>query len=152
MYGFSIELFEEFWYKFLFKTNISDSNLCILCGKHCETMKHLFSSCEKADSLWSKITYWIKTKIGYDLNLTETDKILGCVFKEHSFWAINFILLSARCYIFRSAKQKRDLYLSNLQNLIKEKFIEQEMLSRVNNTSENFEKRWSLWSQIFTDI
>ena len=38
------------------------------------------------------------------------------------------------------------------KNLIKEKFIEQEMLLRVNNTSEYFEKRWLLWRHIYTDI
>ena len=32
------------------------------------------------------------------------------------------------------------------------KFIEQEMLLRVNNTSEYFEKRWLLWRHIYTDI
>ena len=59
-----------------------------------------------------------------------------------------FHLLSARYYIFTRGKHKNDLHLSNLQKLIKETFIEQEMLSRVNNTLENFEKRLSLWIHI----
>ena len=59
-----------------------------------------------------------------------------------------FHLLSARYHILTRAKHKNDLHISNLQNLIKETFIEQEMLSRVNNTLENFGKGWSLWRHI----
>ena len=82
MYGFSIELFEEFWVlmnfclKLIYQTQTGAD--CV--ENIVRQIIHLFSSCEKADSLWSKITYWIKTKIGYDVNLTETDKILGCIF------------------------------------------------------------------------
>ena len=36
----------------------------------------------------------------------------------------------------------------SVQNTMKQKFFEQEMLSRVNNTNERFEKTWSRWCKI----
>ena len=68
------------------------------------------------------------------------------------FWPVNFVLLITRFYIFKCAKDNKTLSLSQLQKLIKTKYTEQEMLSNINNGIDTFDRRWSLWSDIFAEI
>ena len=138
--------------EFLHKIKQSDSDICRLCGQYCETITHLFVVCNKVNSLWKNLQTWIETKTGSAFNFSDTDKILGCAFIEHSFWPVNFILLITRFYIFKCAKDNKTLSLSQLQKLIKTKYTEQEMLSNINNGINTFDRRWSLWSDIFAEI
>ena len=98
--------------EFLHKIKQSDSDICRLCGQYCETITHLFVVCNKVNSLWKNLQTWIETKTGSAFNFSDTDKILGCAFIEHSFWPVNFVLLITRFYIFKCAKDNKTLSLS----------------------------------------
>ena len=112
------------------KIKMSDSDICQLCGQCCETITHLFVGYNRVGSLWNLQT-WIKTKTGSAFNFSDTGKFFGCASIEHSFWPINFVV--TRFYIFKCAKHDKNLSLSQLQKLIKSEYIEQEMLSYINN-------------------
>ena len=53
-----------------------------------------------------------------------------------------------RYYIFKCAMKGRDLNVYQVQVIAKEKFIEQELLSKINNKSD-FKKKWTLWKDLF---
>ena len=46
------------------------------------------------------------------------------------------------------AYKHQDPNIYYLQNTMKQKFFEQEMLSRVSNTNERFENTWARWCKI----
>ena len=48
--------------------------------------------------------------------------------------------------------KNRDLNVYQIQIIAKEKYLEQELLSKLNNDEKIFEKRWSVWKRIFSEI
>ena len=57
--------------------NISDSNLCLICGNEIETIKHVLIDCNSVVSLWNQIERWIKTILRRTVKLTSIDKNFG---------------------------------------------------------------------------
>ena len=119
--------------KHLCKMKISNNEAFRLCGQDCEIINHLFVDCCRVENLWKQMQSWIKTEMHFDLNLGDTEKILGCAFMEHSFWPLNFILIITRYYIFMCAKYNKEIYFSQLQKLIRSKYTEQKLLYQCTN-------------------
>ena len=63
-------------------------------------MNHLFHRCREVTNLWEKVQQWIQRKIGIDIKLTATLKILGHIVKDEHFWPLNMVLMTTRKYIF----------------------------------------------------
>ena len=135
--------------EYLNKLKISDSNLCGLCGNQSESIMHLFSDCIESNELWINVKNWIKNSISYVLDLNRITKILGYITYDENFWPLNFLLLIVRNYIFTCSRHKRHLNIYNLQMIVKDKYLEQESLSKLNSQHEKFEKRWTVWKNIF---
>ena len=91
-----------------------------------------------------------KSSIRIELN--KADKILGYVQPDSNFWSLNLILSVTRYYIFTCAKATHQLNIYHLQSAIKQKYLEQETLSKLSNKNEFFEKNWSVWKNIFINI
>ena len=79
-------------------------------------------------------------------------KILGCQEPLPYFFPLNFVLLITRYYIFTTARLHHHLNIYNLQQIIKCKYLEQQCLSKINNTNKEFSKKWSHWITLFSDI
>ena len=118
--------------EYLNKLKISNSNLCGLCGNQSESIMHLFSDCIESNELWINVKNWIKNSISYVLNLNRITKILGYITYDENFWPLNFLLLIVRNYIFTCSRHKRHLNIYNLQMIVKDKYLEQESLSKLN--------------------
>ena len=138
--------------EYLNKLKISDSNLCSLCGNQSESIMHLFSDCIESSKLWINVKNWIKNLILHILDLNRIAKILGYTTCDENFWLLNFLLLIVRNYIFTCSKQNRHLNIYNLQRIVKEKYLEQESLSKLNSQHEKFKKRWTVWKNLFCNI
>ena len=136
----------------LFKVKISDTNKCRLCGEQKETIIHLFTECRKSVVLWENLLSWIHSNVTIRIELNKADKILGYVQPDSNFWSLNLILTVTRYYIFTCAKATRQLNIYHLQSVIKQKYLEQETLSKLSNKNDFFEKNWSVWKNIFINI
>ena len=136
----------------LFKIKISDTNKCRLCGEQKETIIHLFTECRKSVVLWENLLSWIHSNVTIRIELNKADKILGYVQPDSNFWSLNLILTVTRYYIFTCAKATRQLNIYHLQSVIKQKYLEQETLSKLSNRNDFFEKNWSVWKNIFINI
>ena len=64
---------------------------------------------------------------------------------------LNFILMIVRYYIFKCAMKGSDLNVYQVQEIAKEKFIEQELLSKINNKSE-FKKNGHFGKVCFQEL
>ena len=79
-------------------------------------------------------------------------KILGYVLNDAHLWPLNFVLLMTRNYIFQSSRKGCVLNIFALQLAIKRKYLEQQMLQRINLKERPFNGKWNLWSHLFDDI
>ena len=161
---FSIQDNSYIWFQFrvvhriigvqnlLYKTKISQTDMCRLCQRNVETINHLFADCERVDTLWNNLESWIKMRISCTIRIDKTMRILGYLQPGSEFWALNLILLSTRYYIFHTAKNGATLSIYQLQNFLKNVYLEQESVSSFKNSSHVFGKNWSVWKSLFTDI
>ena len=94
-------------YDYLYVMKISDSNLCGLCKQECKTIVHLFTQCVKVEELWKNICPWVKSKLDLKIDLNNATKILGYFKLYKHFWALNFVLIVTRKYIFTCSKTRR---------------------------------------------
>ena len=78
-------------------------------------------------------------------------KILGCLEPLPYFWPLNFILLIMR-YIFTRTRLLGDLNIYHLQQIMKNRYLEQECLSKLNCTAKEFPKNESAWKILFQEI
>ena len=137
---------------YLKKTKISDSDLCRNCNKEIETLVHLFYDCNKVSILWSNIRHWIESKTNITLHWDKMMYTVGYSLCDANFYPLNFILMIVRQYIFKCALKQRELNIYQIQIIVKEKYLEQELLSKLNSDEDNFSKRWFTWKRLFSDI
>ena len=137
---------------YLKKTKISDSNVCRICHGEIETLVHLFWDCDMVSELWLNIKHWIESKINISLQWNRMICIIGYSQCDANFYPLNFILMIVRHYIFKCALKNRELNIYQIQIIVKEKYLEQELLSKLNNNEENFKKRWLIWKSVFSEI
>ena len=136
---------------YLYKTKISDIENCRICQNSKETLVHLFSECPKVYNLWQNVYAWINQKLNLNLNFNATILTLGYPISDKSFWPLNFILIITRYYIFKCASKKKDFNIYWLQKLIKNTFLEQDLLSKL-KWNKKFDQIWQNWKELFTEI
>ena len=83
--------------------------------------------------LWENVKNWIKNIIGINITLTTTMKTVGYLVKDQNFWPLNMILTTTRKYIFWCSRNKFKLNIYLLQKEVKNTFLEQHSLCRVNS-------------------
>ena len=110
---------------------------------------HLFSECPKVYNLWQNVYAWINQKL--NLNFNATILTLGYPISDKSFWPLNLILIITRYYIFTCASKKKDFNIYLLQKLIKNTFLEQDLLSKL-KWNKKFDQIWQNWKELFTEI
>ena len=136
---------------FLKKNKVTNNDLCRICGQQAEILVHqlhLFSECEKVCDLWYSIKAWIRSKIKVNIILTKKILVFGYTEADANSCPLNFILMIVRYYIFKCAMKGSNLNVYQVQVIAKEKFIKQELLSKINNKSD-FKKKWTLWKDLF---
>ena len=126
--------------------------MCSFCKIYLENTLHLLSECPYVVDLWTNVENWIRRKLNINIKLNAIMKIVGYYNFDEYYWPLNFILLISKYYIYQNSKKEKCLDIFSLQNIIKEKFLEQKYISRINSTSKLFEKRWHSWQYLFTDL
>ena len=117
-----------------------------------QSIRHLFAKCNKSKQLWENVVLWIKNKIGFHLQLSDTAKILGYLQMDVNFWPINFIVLVTRKYIYWCSRKGYAMNIFHLQKEIKKIFLEQTLFFQLESQDNNFSKKWADWKTIFTGI
>ena len=115
---------------------------CGICGLAPESIDHLFAKCNKSNQLWENVAHWIKCKIGLQLNLSDSAKILGYLPMDGNFWPIKFILMVTRKYIYWSSKKGYVINIFHLQKEIKRVYLEQKLFFQLKSQNNKFVKIW----------
>ena len=95
---------------FLFKCNISSSNLCDFCSSDIETVKHLFWECQFSQQFWLQLKTFLNN-VNIDVTFDYKNICFGISNTTLSNSIINFIILSAKYFIFKSK------YMKNIPNI-----------------------------------
>ena len=77
--------------RFLFKLNISPSEMCTFCYNHSETIFHLFIECQYVANLWKRLEQWIYEKCNILFNFSYIVILFGKI--NRKFTALNLIIL-----------------------------------------------------------
>ena len=126
--------------------------MCSFCTQYSESIQHLFSECVIVSQLWDNVQDWIRNKLGINITISKSMKILGYLFHDVNFWPLNFVLLITRKYIFQCSKKGYQLNIFALQLEVKRNYIEQQMLQKINLMEQHYNRKWTLWNKLFDGI
>ena len=77
---------------------------------HPETTLHLLSECSYIVDLWTDSENWIRRKLNIDIKHDVTMKIIGYYNFDEYYWALNFLLLFSKYYIYLpKLKERKEL-------------------------------------------
>ena len=129
-----------------FKPNISP--LCTFCGHQenfprFELVSHLFYDCDYILNLWQNIRNWLAT-LGTIIPL-ERAKLLFGVHNEQSNSVINYIILSAKSYIWKAKFTTKNLALIDFQKFLYHKLSEIKNIFNLMGKENEFES----WNVIY---
>ena len=88
----------------LFKMKISDTEICEICHRERDTIKHAFLECNKSAELWSQVENWTKAKISTSIKFTDIDKIFGY---QHKKKIVDKIVLNTKIVIYNIRKTEK---------------------------------------------
>ena len=98
------------------------------CGKHRETVLHLFVECDAVAEIWWEIKTYIKTKYGLDVDVTNKKKVLFNSLIPPKGHIVNFLCLIFKQYVYRQRCLRKPilynqfiLYVNQMENI--EKYI-----------------------------
>ena len=134
----------------LCKMKLSPSNLCSICKKEPEDMKHLFINCNGLEHIWSWITNTINSHLldqetENQYEITDTEKITNYKSPEITKLQelVTGIIAITRHNIWkRRCKQRYDNKLDTIETTIK--LIKQELKQHVNNVTYGLQKNTTI--------
>ena len=132
---------------FLSKIGIVQDSRCSFCSNELETLIHLFCSCPIVSHFWNLIFQWIKDKCVHVHNLQPINEelIFGIIDKRKADSTLNFILLSAKQFIYTCRLNKHNLQLQLFQKWLKTIYDTEKHIAFKNCKWEQFNKRWQLY-------
>ena len=136
---------------FLNKIGIKDDNKCTFCKTHPETLLHLLWYCEKVKNFWYDLTNWLIGECTHivNLNLTSQDVILGIYNNQKADNILNFILLSAKFYIYNLKYKDNVPQIQSFKRVLLLNYKTEKYTAYSNCQWDVFNKRWMLYKVLF---
>ena len=128
----------------LFHMNIKNTDTCEYCQQR-ESNVHALILCERAQTLWSDITTFLK-EIGYrNFRLEHKILIFGDAEMDYLF---NIIIIIAKKVIYQN-RGKRNIYsLIHFKALLEMERESEEVYANENDNTEHYEKRWEKYLRL----
>jgi len=135
----------------LFHWKIKDSPICNYCTE-VDNLEHHFFFCKETFSFWSTLLKWWKNTCQYCTFLDLASILLGVINKSCHKPQINFILLVAKWYIYRSKYLEKRLVWMEFLSELKTKL---ETESYISHRGKNINKRnkfVNMWQDILDSL
>ena len=126
----------------LFKIKNHDDGKCCLCKQSTETILHLLVQCENVKKFWYELKAHVHLVLGYELTINPSAIILGNLTPNTNNTPTNTVYLAAKLYIFRTSKSNGILNCVNFCNFLKNIYLEQEYVAKLELKHSNFTKSW----------
>ena len=127
---------------FLYKCNISNSSLCEFCCRDVETVKHLFWDCHYAQHFWSQLTTFLaESNMTVDFNYKLV--CFGKANHQNKEILINFIIISAKYYIFKNKCIKTIPNIVGYKHFLNKRIEIEKCLAFDKDKLEQHRQKWS---------
>ena len=128
----------------LFKTKLVGSDLCYLCSKTKQDLKHMLVSCLVVSEFWKTFLDWYETHTTIKLELSTTKILYGIIDNDHLCNLTNHLPLIAKYYIYCRSINEEPLSFSiymYLTIVISKAEIEKQISTRTNSNARYY-KKW----------
>jgi len=126
--------------RFLFRCKITDSSLCTFCGKHEETIEHLFYDCQSIFRFWLEFSRRMPNEFNFTTFLTRKNVLLG---NSQQPPILNHVCMLGKRYIYVTRCKKQQLSVVNFINVLKNIYWVEKTIAMSNNSSVRFCQKWN---------
>ena len=128
----------------LLRMNLIDSNVCKMCQKEVETIRHTSIDCVHVADLWKQIEKWLRKIL--KVTLDDIDIIFG---KNTGKEIVNKTILFTKLAVFNNRKTSRNHRSKEVKGLLYKQMCTEEYQAEINHTEDIF---WALWGEVFVDL
>ena len=132
---------------YMSKINMIQNPTCRFCQSSPETIEHIFIFCPIVADFWKVIQRWLQ-HFGLYLTIEPPTILFGVLENDFDSFSKNLILLVAKKFIWTQIRKPKALIILDFHKYIKNIFIEQEYMAKVNNNLEKFYVSWSVLGNI----
>jgi hypothetical protein len=125
-----------------FQWRVSPSNTCDYCDKVDDIIHH-FCNCDNSNLFWHGLIEWFNRLNNTNYILNQQDILLGYVGKGDHLKQLNFILLFAKWYIYRTKYLTENLFLLEFLIELKSRLRAEKLIYIKKNELYKFEVEWS---------
>ena len=128
--------------KYLFKCNLTQSNLCDFCSSYIETVNHLFWECHYVQHFWSELkTYLSNLNINITFDLSTIT--FGVIEKGLHNTLKNYILICSKYFIFRSKYMKTIPCIKMFKNYLNKKIEMEKHIALSKDKLDIHNRKWA---------
>ena len=128
--------------KDLFKFKLVNSTLCDFCNQASESRYHLFWECSHVQELWRQISNIFLTN-NITIQLSYETISFGTLTQRKYTTPINYIILLAKYYIFRSKCLKENLTFTHFKRYLIDKIRTEQHIAQRKGKLQLHEARWN---------
>ena len=125
-----------------FKWGLSENGQCSRCGE-IESIEHLLYYCSHTKTFWKRVENWITCTFDIKLSFSVTDVLFGIPsINDATFIYINFVILHAKWYLYKSKLGGDDVFLLTFLPILKNAVYLEYYTESLKCITEN-ENRWN---------
>ena len=133
--------------RLLAQIGIEPSDRCSFCSEQPESILHLLAECETVKTFWKEVKGWCQIKCRINLEVNDSNIILGITENASDNLFANMIILLAKQHIYSSRVRKHHPSMKALERLIEYTYkIECEIALR-NDSWYKHQVKWKRWTQ-----
>ena len=126
----------------LFEAKLVSSDLCYLCSKTKQDLKHMLVSCPVVSEFWKIFLEWYETHTTIKLELSTAKILYGIIDNDNLCNLTNHLLLIAKYYIYCSSINEEPLSFSTYLTIVISKAEIEKQISTRTNTNERYNNKW----------
>ena len=141
---------------FLYKINITDSNICNFCNSEPETLKHLFHDCPCVQTFWKTLFQWLQAECIHIVHVNPSlkDILFGIIDKNRADLVVNLIILLGKQFIYKCRRNNQQLpvAIQQYKSFLKSVYDTEKYIAFKNCSWKKFNTRWSPYKDMISMI
>ena len=126
----------------LFKAKLASSDLCYLCLKTKQDLKHMLGSCPVVSEFWKIFLEWYETLTETKLELSTVKILYGILYHDRLCKLTNHLLRIAKYYIYCCSINEEPMYFSTYLTIVISKAEIEKQIATRTNSNEHYYNKW----------
>ena len=130
--------------KWLYKCKLVSSSLCDFCNMYTDSLNHLFWECHVIQQFWRDLQIFLATK---HINIDFSYEMIsfGILDKIHSCYSKNFIIFSAKYFIFINKCYKTTPQITNYKQYLYNQINVEKQIAMNRDKLVSHEQKWNFF-------